>query len=141
MFQGWLSAYRWSLDHVLRVKFLTLIATFGTIAVTVWLFMVSPYGFFPDEDTDVAYAETRGPPDASHEYLVPRHREVAAILQADPAVERVMHWVHLNREAVAIIRLKPRKERDSWTVISARWKKAVEGVSGVRVDFSNMKTV
>ena len=34
MFRGWLRAYEWTLDLVLRAKFLVLLVTFGTLAGT-----------------------------------------------------------------------------------------------------------
>src|SRR5262249_57395216 len=46
MFRSWLRAYEWSLNLVLKFKAVTLVVTFGTLALTVYLYMVIPKGFF-----------------------------------------------------------------------------------------------
>ena len=50
MFQGWLRAYEWTLDRVIRFKAVTLAITLLTIAGTVWLYIAIPKGFLPPED-------------------------------------------------------------------------------------------
>src|SRR5213596_1135259 len=51
MFRSWLRGYEWTLDKVLRFKFVTLLVTLATMAGTVYLYVVIPKGFFPVEDT------------------------------------------------------------------------------------------
>jgi HAE1 family hydrophobic/amphiphilic exporter-1 len=62
MFNGWLRAYEWSLDKVLKYKFVTLLLTFGTLVATVWLYIIIPKGFFPVEDTGFILTPPRGHP-------------------------------------------------------------------------------
>ena len=65
MFQGWLRAYEWTLDRVIRFKAVTLAITLLTIAGTVWLYIAIPKGFLPAEDIGRLYQFTTGPTDAS----------------------------------------------------------------------------
>src|SRR5437868_46270 len=65
MFGAWLRGYGWSLDKVLRYKFIMLIVTACTLAGTVALYVVVPKGFFPIEDTGFIFSTVEGPSDIS----------------------------------------------------------------------------
>src|ERR1700726_1453442 len=49
MFDSWLRGYEWALDRVLAHKALMLLVTLATLAGTVYLYMIVPKGFFPQE--------------------------------------------------------------------------------------------
>ena len=61
-------------------------STFATIVGTVWLYIVIPKGFFPQEDTGFMLAITEAQPDISFDAMVERQRKVAEIIRQDPAV-------------------------------------------------------
>jgi len=50
-FDSLLNAYEAGLKVVLRHSFITLMTMFGTIALTGYLFVIIPKGFFPQQDT------------------------------------------------------------------------------------------
>src|SRR3954468_7199585 len=50
-FDGMLKLYRMSLGVVLRHQFLTLLVTIGTAALSIYLYVIAPKGFFPQQDT------------------------------------------------------------------------------------------
>ena len=52
--------YRRSLEWVLRHEGLTLLVLFGTMAATVWLYIVIPKGFLPLQDTGLIFAVMEG---------------------------------------------------------------------------------
>lgn len=81
--------YAATLRIVLRHQALTLLAMFGTIGLTVYLFAVTPKGFFPQDETDLVTATTEAPPSISYQAMVPLQNRAAAIVKADPAVENV----------------------------------------------------
>src|SRR4029450_13710382 len=60
VFKAGLRAYEWSLDRVLRYKAVTLLVTLATLALSVWLYIIIPKGFFPTEDTGFISASTAG---------------------------------------------------------------------------------
>src|SRR5205814_2654746 len=52
-FQGIINFYAATLRFILRHQFATLIVAIGTLALTIWLFLLIPKGFFPVQDTGV----------------------------------------------------------------------------------------
>src|SRR5207302_214573 len=48
VFDSWLKGYDWSLQRVLRHRFVTLLISFAVIGLTYYLFTVSKTGFIPD---------------------------------------------------------------------------------------------
>ena len=57
-FQGMLTAYDWSLQKVLRHRFVTFLFSLAIMAVTVWLFIRIPKGFLPSEDSGFIFGIT-----------------------------------------------------------------------------------
>src|SRR5712672_778969 len=89
MFNSWLRGYEWTLDKVLKYKFITLMITLGTMAGTVYLYIAIPKGFFPTEDTGFISATVEGPSDISFKAMYDRQQQVAEIVRGDKAVEYV----------------------------------------------------
>jgi len=88
-FQALLSAYRVSLQFVLRHSFVTLLVTIATVVGTGYAYRVIPKGFFPSEDTGVIVARTQGLQGISFPDMVERQRQAAQIVADDPAVRTV----------------------------------------------------
>ncbi len=66
-FFDWLLAgYERTLSIALRYRFITLMVFFGTLGLTVYLFITIPKGFFPVQDTGILYAMTDAPQDISY---------------------------------------------------------------------------
>src|SRR5262249_17052152 len=57
--------YTRGLDWVLAHRFITLLFTFATLAVTVYVAIIVPKGFFPTEDTGLIRGITEGSEDSS----------------------------------------------------------------------------
>src|ERR1700674_314658 len=116
-FRVLLAAYQWTLDKVLRFKQITLAVTIATIVGTVWLYINIPKGFFPVEDTGFILAVTEGATDISFEGMVDRQRQIAAIVNADNAVDYLNSTVGAggpnptNNYARIFIALKPKAQR------------------------------
>src|SRR5947209_4887371 len=86
MFNSWLRGYEWTLDKVLKYKFITLMVTLGTMAGTAYLYVVIPKGFFPVEDTGFISVTVEGPADISFRGMRDRQNAIADMLRQDPAV-------------------------------------------------------
>src|SRR5438132_4086237 len=148
MFKSWLRAYEWSLDRVLRYKAVTLIVTLATLAISVWLYVIIPKGFFPTEDTGFISASTEGSSDISFQGMVHLQRQVAEIIRSDPAVDYVNSTVgaggpnptaNIGRMFIA---LKPRKERgENSTAVIQRLRNTANAVPGMAVYFQNVQTI
>ncbi|HWM65998.1 MAG TPA: efflux RND transporter permease subunit [Steroidobacteraceae bacterium] len=82
---GYERSLGWSLDHP-RLMMLFLLAT---VCLNVYLYIVIPKGFFPQQDTGQIFGGIRGDADASFQLMKVKLQEVAKILQSDPGVESV----------------------------------------------------
>jgi hydrophobic/amphiphilic exporter-1 (mainly G- bacteria), HAE1 family len=118
-FDAILAGYERSLDVVLRHQFVTLLFFFATLGVTVYLFVVIPKGFFPQQDTGMITGLSEGAQDISYEAMLRRQEALGAVVAKDPAVATVAMAIgsggsttSLNNGRV-IISLKPRGERDA----------------------------
>src|SRR3954469_3771448 len=89
MFNSWLRGYEWTLDKVLKYKFITLMVTLCTMAGTVYLYIAIPKGFFPVEDTGFISVTVEGPADISFRAMRERQNAIADMIRNDPAVAYV----------------------------------------------------
>ena len=69
-------AYERSLDIALRFRFVTLLVFLGTVALTGYLFVVIPKGFFPQQDTGLLVGITEAAQDVSFSEMVKRQEAV-----------------------------------------------------------------
>src|SRR5450432_4021480 len=75
----------WVLDH----EHTMLIVTAAVIVATVWLYIVVPKGFFPQQDTGQMMGTTEAAQDISFEAMEKKQTEVVRIVMNDPAVAAV----------------------------------------------------
>ena len=61
--------YLWSLRHVLRFRRSMLLVTLSFIGLTVWLYMIVPKGFFPDQDAGLIIGTAQAAPDTSFQAM------------------------------------------------------------------------
>ena len=83
------SFYTWTLRAVLGFPFLTLLVFFATIALTVVLYIKTPKGYFPTDDSGFVIGATRASPDTSFQAMLGLQQQLADIVMADPAVAGV----------------------------------------------------
>jgi multidrug efflux pump len=91
----------------------------GTIALTGYLYVVIPKGFFPQQDTGQIVGITEASQDISFAAMVQRQQALVDVLLKDPAIESVSNYVGpggptatLNQGRVFIV-LKPGNQRDA----------------------------
>jgi len=87
MFEGLLGFYRRTLDIVLRFQFITLMVFFCTLALTAYLYVIIPKGFFPDQDNGLIIAVTEGAQDISFQQMKSRQHALGEVLAADPDIQ------------------------------------------------------
>jgi multidrug efflux pump subunit AcrB len=90
VFDAILGAYDRSLRWVLRHQRLAQVALLGTIALTVYLFIIVPKGLFPQQDTGRLMGATEAPQDVSFPRMKQRQEAVNAIVAKDPDI---LHFV------------------------------------------------
>ena len=78
------------LRWVIRHEFLVLGIAVGTFFLNIYLFMLVPKGFFPQQDTGRMGGATRASQDISFDAMKQKQAEFAGIVQQDPGVAYVM---------------------------------------------------
>ncbi|MEA3173848.1 MAG: multidrug efflux pump [Gammaproteobacteria bacterium] len=124
----------WALNHR-RIMVSLLLATIG---LNVYLYIAIPKGFFPQQDTGQLQGGIRGDASASFQLMKGKLQQVAAIIQADPAVATVTGSYGAGgfgpgggSSANVTIALKPLKERNiSADQVIARLRPQLNRVQG-----------
>ncbi len=88
-FNRLLRTYDISLRWVLRHQFLILLVTFGTVCLNLYLFVQTPKGFFPQQDTGRFTGLIQGDQDLSFTAMSQKMRQFTDIVLQDPAVDTV----------------------------------------------------
>jgi multidrug efflux pump len=136
----------WALHHP-KTMMLMLIATIG---LNVYLYIVIPKGFFPQQDTGQLQGGIRGDASSSFQLMKRKLQEVAAIIQADPAVNTVTGSVGSSgfgggggtANANVTIALKPLAvRRISADQIIARLRPKLSRVSGVAAFLQSVQDI
>jgi multidrug efflux pump len=141
---GW---YRSSLAWSLRHQSLMLLTGVATLVGTVWLYIVVPKGFLPQQDTGVIVAVTEAAQSASIPRLTALQARVAAIVARDPAVTGVVSFVGAGiinatpNTGRLTIALKPLQDRDHASVVIARLSRAVAGIPGLTAYFQPVQDI
>jgi multidrug efflux pump len=118
MFAWILRVYEHSLEWVLQHSALTLAALLFTIALNVYLLIVVPKGFFPQEDTGRLNGGIQGEQDISFQAMRSRIATFADIIKSDPAVAHVMAFTgagsgNTTNTAFVFVSLKSLEQRDA----------------------------
>jgi len=103
------ASYARSLAVVLKHPQLTLVITIVTVAVTIYLYIIVPKGFFPQQDNGFIAGSIQADQDISFAAMRQKLHQFLHIIQQDPAVENVEGFTGggtLNT-ASAFISLKP----------------------------------
>jgi multidrug efflux pump len=132
--EEYLRGLRW----VLRHQWLMLGVTVGTFALNVYLFILVPKGFFPQQDTGRLGGSTRAAQDISFDAMTIKQTALAQMVLDDPAIQTVTAFVggggpgggssNVGRMFIA---LKPLEERKvSADDVVSRLRKKLTSVPG-----------
>jgi HAE1 family hydrophobic/amphiphilic exporter-1 len=130
--------YERSLKVALRHRFATLMVMFGTIALTGYLYVVIPKGFFPQQDTGMIVGIAEAAQDISFPAMVQRVEAVIGVLQKDPAIDSIGANIGAGGATATLnqgrmfIALKPHDKRDvSADQIISRLQSKLAGIQGI----------
>jgi multidrug efflux pump len=90
VFERILKVYETSLSWVLDRSMLALIVAIATVALSVYLYIVIPKGFFPQQDTGRLNGSVVADQDISFQAMQVKIQALAAIVKQDPAVDNVL---------------------------------------------------
>src|SRR5712664_4191072 len=113
-FNRLLRTYDFSLRWVLRHQFLILLVAMGTVCLSVYLFIRTPKGFFPQQDTGRINGSIIGDQDLSFTAMSKKMRIFTDIVAQDPAVDTVISFTgggSGGSTARLFSQLKPLNER------------------------------
>jgi HAE1 family hydrophobic/amphiphilic exporter-1 len=136
-FDALLNAYRRGLDLVLRWRRTTLLVFFVTLGLSIYLFVIIPKGFFPQQDNGMILGTSEAAQDISFAEMKKKQEELGGIVLADPAVHSIAMFIGGGGSALnngrMYVTLKPREERNaSAQQVIERLRPKLEQVEGAR---------
>jgi len=135
-FDAMLGAYTRTLDGALRWRKSILALALATCVATVWLFMVIPKGFFPEEDIGQIQVSTEAAEDTSFPEMVRLQERVGAIFRANPNVAAVNSFNGgggSQNTGRMFVTLKPRDQRAPMKQVVEGLRRQLREVAGINV--------
>src|SRR5260370_8677177 len=86
VFERIIAFYGRTLRFVLRFQTATLLVAAATLALTIYLYIVIPKGFFPVQDTGVIQGISQAPETISFPALPEKHQQLAGLILPAPPV-------------------------------------------------------
>jgi multidrug efflux pump len=133
--------YDRTLSFVLEHNGLALIVFVATVALTIGLYIKTPKGYFPQDDTGLIFSGTQASTDVSYEAMLQLQQKAMDVVLADPAVAGLGSSVgasgfnaSVNRGRM-FISLKPLAERNNVSTqrVVARLRAKLNQIPGLRV--------
>ncbi|HTT01784.1 MAG TPA: efflux RND transporter permease subunit [Steroidobacteraceae bacterium] len=118
----------WSLEHAP----LMILLLFGVIGLNVYLYVVAPKGFFPQQDTGQLNCGIRADQSISFQAIEQKLRQVVAIIDHDAAVATVVGFTGGTRAGGGFMFITLKRGASSPKVI-ARLRPQLDRVTGLRI--------
>jgi hydrophobe/amphiphile efflux-1 (HAE1) family protein len=137
-FEAMLHAYERGLDVAMRWRRTTLLIFFATLGLSVYLFIIIPKGFFPQQDNGLISATAEATQDISFEAMKQRMESLGKIVMEDPDVASAAMAIggsgRAGNNGNLFITLKPRDERKANAQqIIARLRPKLEKIPDARL--------
>jgi HAE1 family hydrophobic/amphiphilic exporter-1 len=136
-FNAVLSGYDWLLKLCLRFQPVMLGVFFVTLGLTIWLFMIVPKGFFPEEDIGQLSVTTEARQDISFDAMVKLHQQAEDVFRKSPFVAHVASSVGSSGGASSVntgrmfVELKDQNTRPKLPVVLATLRRDLAKVPGI----------
>ena len=144
--RGWLwlnRTYKTTVGWVLRHKRFTLAIAILMVVVNVWLYIIIPKGFFPQQDTGRMTGMIMGDQDVSFLNMRDKTNQFIRIVKQDPAVQDVLASVGGNsaqNQGRMFVTLKPLAQRKiSVDQVIARLRPKVSHIPGATLYFQGVQ--
>ena len=114
VFDKTLATYRHGLTWVLEYQFITLVVTILVACLSVYLYIIVPKGFFPQQDTGRIMGSVQAAQDISFQAMRGKMERYVSIVMKDPAVSSVVGFAGgntISNQGRFFIMLKPLGER------------------------------
>jgi len=147
LFAAWLGGYERTLRVALRHPVLVSTAALLMAAATVWLFLATPKGFLPNEDTNRIMISTEAEQGVAFEKMVELQQQAAAIVSKNPHIEGFMSRIgggigtRAANTGRLFLTLKPRGQRPPIDEIIRQLRKDLSGIPGLKIFPQNPPTI
>jgi multidrug efflux pump subunit AcrB len=132
-----LRVYEKGLRIALRHRLITLMVMLATVALTGYLYMIIPKGFFPQQDTGLILGQSEAAQDISYQAMQERQQALLDTITRDPAVDTVGAAVgaggglYTINDGRVFIQLKPHDQRDPIDKVIARLRTNLTRIQGI----------
>jgi multidrug efflux pump len=141
--------YRRTLSVALDHSLLVLLTLFGAVALNIWLIVIIPKSFFPEQDTGRMVASLVADQSISFNLMSQKLTQMMAIVRSDPAVENVVGFTGAGgggassqtNTGTAYVSLKPLSERDGVDAVMTRLRRRLASVPGGRLYMSPVQDI
>src|SRR2546430_10886074 len=130
-FDGMLRVYDRTLQFTLRHRVATMAVSAAVLVATVYLFIVIPKGFLPDEDQGQIFIFTEGPQGISFDSMVEHQLALTQVVLQQPWVDSFMSTAAGGNAGRIFVRMKPRNERKSAAEIIQELRPELASVPGI----------
>ncbi|MBO0751429.1 MAG: MdtB/MuxB family multidrug efflux RND transporter permease subunit [Bradyrhizobiaceae bacterium] len=136
-FDRLIDGYAVLLRIVLNHQSVTLLIALATFAVTAWLYIVIPKGFFPLQDTGLIQGISEAPQAISFRAMAERQQALAAAILKVPDVDSLSSFIGVDGTNITLnsgrflINLKPHGTRAEVTKVMDRINRAAAAVPGI----------
>ena len=133
-FNRMLRVYEVSLDWALGSKLIVMLVLLAVIGLNAYLYVASPKGFFPQQDTGQIRGGLRADQSISFQAMQTKLKQLVDIIRADPAVDTVVGFTGGSRAGggFMFVNLKPVGQRsDAGQAVIARLRPQLAQVTGV----------
>ena len=138
IFEAALRFYERSLRGVMRHKLVCLLFSFAVLGATSIMFISTPKGFLPTEDTGQIVVRTEGQQGSSLTNMTAHQQQLVDIVKKDPDVEYFMSVIgggggqNFTHEGFIMLRLVDRSKRPHASQIVTRLRGQFARVPGIR---------
>jgi len=143
--------YATGLRWVLRHQWLMLFVLLGTFALNVYLYVIVPKGFFPQQDTGRMGGATRAAQDISFPAMRDKQKQLAQMVLDDPAIASVTAFVggngpgggstNVGRMFIALKPLNKRPDRVSADQVINRLRRRLTSVPGAALILQSQQDI
>ncbi len=137
-FESVIEFYGRTLRFVLNHQPATLVVAVATLALTIYLYIIIPKGFFPVQDTGLIQGVSEAPQDISFSAMVVRQEALSRVILHDPAVQSLSSFIGVDGTNTTVnsgriqINLKPLDERKiSAADVIRRLQPSIASVDGI----------
>src|SRR6202142_4366323 len=139
-FQKMIDFYGRPLKFVLGYQTITLLVAVGLLALTAFLYIVIPKGFFPTQDTGIIQGISQASQTVGADEMAKEQQELAKVVLQDPAVESLSSFIGADGTNTTTnsgrmsINLKPLNQRSiSASNVIRRLQSKLDQVQGIQL--------